>query len=101
MDVKVLRLAQIEFEDAVTHYESEQKGLGGRFRTEVLRSVSRIRQFPTVYQAFSHNTRRCLTSKFPYGIIYHYSPEQDEIVIVAIAHLHRRPDYWASRESQT
>jgi hypothetical protein len=48
---------------------------------------------------FSPGTRRCLIAKFPYGVIYHYSPEQDEIVIVAIAHLHRRPDYWVSRES--
>jgi len=98
MDIKVLRLAQVEFKEAVTHYELEQNGLGDRFRREVLRSISRIRQFPAAYQTFSLNTRRCLISKFPYGIIYHYSPERDEIVIVAIAHLHRRPDYWASRE---
>lgn len=98
MDIKVLRLAQVEFEEAVTHYESEQNGLGDRFRREVLCSISRIRQFPAAYQTFSPNTRRCLISKFPFGIIYHYSPEQDEVVIVAIAHLHRRPDYWASRE---
>jgi len=98
MDIRILRLAQVEFEEAVTHYESEQNGLGDRFRSEVLRSISRIRQFPTAYQTFSSNTRRCLIAKFPYGIIYNYSPEQDGIVIVAIAHLHRRPDYWASRE---
>lgn len=99
MEVKLLKLAQVEFEEAVTYYESEQIGLGGRFRIEVLRSVSRIRQFPVAYQLFSPGTRRCLIAKFPYGIIYHYSPKQDEIVIVAIAHLHRRPDYWVSRES--
>lgn len=96
--MKLLRLAQVELEEAVTHYESEQRGLGDRFRSEVLRSISRIRQFPVAYQDFSPNTRRCLISKFPYGIIYHYSPEQNEIVILAIAHLHRGPDYWVSRE---
>ena len=99
MEVKLLKLAQREFEDAATHYESEQPGLGDRFPTEVARSISRIRQFPVAYQQFSPGTRRCLIAKFPYGIIYHYAPEQDEIVIVAIAHLHRRPDYWVSRES--
>ncbi|WP_363331646.1 type II toxin-antitoxin system RelE/ParE family toxin [Haliea sp.] len=99
VEIKLLKLAQLEFEEAVTYYESEQIGLGGRFRSEVLRSISRIQQFPIAYQQFSPGTRRCLIAKFPYGIIYHYSPEQDEIVIVAIAHLHRRPDYWVSRES--
>ncbi len=99
MEVKLLKLAQLEFEEAVSHYESEQAGLGSRFRSEVIRSISRIRQFPVAYQQFSPETRRCLIAKFPYGIIYHFAPEQDEIVIVAIAHLHRRPDYWVSRES--
>ena len=42
MEVKFLKLAQAEFDDAVTFYESEQPGLGKRFRGEVLRSVSRI-----------------------------------------------------------
>lgn len=99
MEVKLLKLAQLEFEAAVSHYESEQAGLGGQFRSEVLRSIARIRQFPDAYKQFSPGTRRCLIAKFPYGIIYHCSPEQNEIVIVAIAHLHRRPDYWVSRES--
>lgn len=99
MEVKLLKLAQVEFEEAVSHDESEQAGLGDRFRSEVLRSISRIHRFPVSYQQFSPGTRRCLIAKFPYGIIYHYSPESDEILIVAIAHLHRRPDYWVSRES--
>ena len=101
MDVKFLRLAQLELEEAASYYESEQDGLGARFRSEVLRSISRVRQFPSAYQSFSSSTRRCLISKFPYGIIYHHSMEKNEMVIVAIAHLHRRPDYWVSREPQT
>lgn len=99
MEVKLLKLAETEFEDGIAYYESEQAGLGETFRSEVLRSISRIIQFPSAYQQFSKGTRRCLTEKFPYGIIYHHSPDHDEIVVVAIAHLHRRPDYWTSRES--
>ncbi|WP_116367673.1 type II toxin-antitoxin system RelE/ParE family toxin [Parahaliea mediterranea] len=99
MEVKLLKLAQVEFDEAVTHYELEQTGLGDRFRSEMLRAISRIRQFPVAYQLFSPGTRRCLIAKFPHGIIYHYDPQQAEIVIVAIAHLHRRPDYWVSRKS--
>ncbi|HAK44654.1 MAG TPA: hypothetical protein DCO79_01865 [Spirochaeta sp.] len=33
--------------------------------------------------------------EFPYGIIYSYSTE--EIIIIAVMHLHRKPDYWKSR----
>lgn len=99
MEVKLLKLAQAEFDDAIAYYESEQAGLGELFRNEVLRSISRIIQYPSSYQQFSRDTRRCLTAKFPYGIIYHYSPDHDEIVVVAVAHLHRRPDYWIARGS--
>jgi hypothetical protein len=33
--------------------------------------------------------------RFPYGIIYELS--EDEIVIIAVAPLHREPEYWRSR----
>lgn len=99
MEVKFLKLAQAEFDDAVAFYESEQPGLGKRFRGEVLRSVSRIIEFPSAYQELSESIRRCLVAKFPYAIIYHHDLDQSEILIVAVGHLHRRPDYWTSRES--
>jgi plasmid stabilization system protein ParE len=43
----------------------------------------------------SQNTRRCRTHRFPYGIIY--QAKRDEILIVAVAHLHREPDNWLER----
>lgn len=98
MEVKLLKLAQAEFDDAIAYYESEQRGLGELFRRELLRSISRVAEFPAAYQKFSEGTRRCLIAKFPYGIIYHHIPDGSEILVVAIAHLHRHPDYWIARE---
>ena len=37
----------------------------------------------------------CL-ARFPYGVIYQFLP--DHIRIIAVAHLHREPKYWTSRE---
>jgi len=39
--------------------------------------------------------RRCLLRRFPYGLIYH--EELGDILIVAMAHLHRQPEYWRDR----
>jgi len=39
--------------------------------------------------------RRALVTKFPYAVVYREI--QDEIEIIAIAHLKRRPKYWSSR----
>ena len=99
MKVTLLKIAEAEFDDAVIHYESEQPGLGARFRSEVSRSLKRIVDFPSSYQSFGPRTRRCLIAKFPYGIIYKYDPDHGEVLVVAIAHLHRRPNYWVNRES--
>ena len=99
MKVTFLKVAEAEFDDAVSYYESEQPGLGGQFRSEVSRSLKRIIDFPTSYQSFGPRTRRCLIARFPYGIIYKFDTDAAEILVVAVAHLHRRPNYWANRES--
>lgn len=39
--------------------------------------------------------RRCQMQRFPYGIIY--EPSEAEIVLIAVAPLHREPEYWRSR----
>jgi mRNA-degrading endonuclease RelE of RelBE toxin-antitoxin system len=39
--------------------------------------------------------RRCRLRRFPYGLIY--AIDRGDILIVAVAHAHRRPDYWRDR----
>jgi len=36
-----------------------------------------------------------MIKSFPYGIIY--QAKEEEIVIVAVANLHRKPNYWIDR----
>ena len=97
MKVTFLEIAETELDDAIEYYESEQLGLGDRFRQEVLRSVIRIQDFPLAYQSVSERTCRCLIAKFPYAIIYQFKPNIDSVLVVAIAHLHRKPKYWVTR----
>ncbi len=87
--------AEIELEQVVTYYESRQNGLGLEFADEVLATIARILDYPTVGIIFSKNTRRCLTKRFPYGIIYQIS--EDTVRIIAVGHLRRRPEYWEKR----
>ena len=95
MNVRFFKAAQIEFDSAVEYYETQLSGLGVRYRHEVLQSLERIKLFPDAYSPISKRTRRCLVSQFPFGIIY--KATLDEIIVVAVAHLHQRPDYWVSR----
>jgi hypothetical protein len=57
--------------------------------------VGRIEAHPDAWQPLSANTRRCRTRKFPYGVIY--QNRAGEILIVAVAHLHRKPGHWSDR----
>jgi len=96
--VAFLEVAEAELDNTIKYYESEQPGLGARFRDEVSRAVSRITAYPSAYQMLSRRTRRCLIAKFPYGIIFQHNTSENEVLVIAIAHLHRKPDYWLSRK---
>ncbi len=95
MRIRFLEIAQIELDEAIEYYNREAPGLGEVFQTEVLKALDRIGKFPEAWYPYSKRTRRCQTWRFPYGIIY--QTRKDEILIVAIANLHRKPDYWKDR----
>jgi plasmid stabilization system protein ParE len=90
MNVRFLDIAQRELDEAVEYYNAESPGLGEQFLLEVLRTLERIKQYPEAWHPFTQNTRR-----FPYGVVYQILAS--ELLIVAIAHLHREPGYWQDR----
>ncbi len=97
MNVLFNELALIEFRDAVEFYELEQTGLGKQFEEEIKRSLRRIKRYPAAWSIEKGEIRRYLMHRFPYKLLY--SIEENDILILAVAHLHRKPDYWAERLS--
>jgi len=87
--------ARIEFIDAIAYYERCRDGLGLRFSREIYAAINRIMPDPRAWPKISANTRRCLARRFPYGIIYEV--REDDILIIAVAHLSREPFYWIDR----
>jgi hypothetical protein len=87
--------AEAEFDEAVRYYEDCQTGLGLQFAEEVYAAIRRVDEYPDAWLALSENTRRCLVNRFPYGVIFQV--KSDVLRIVAVANLHRRPNYWRSR----
>lgn len=99
MKVHFLRIAEMELDSAIEQYESVQPELGFHFLSEVQQSLKRIKGFPESYTPIGKYSRRCLVRTFPYSVIYQYRKNSNEILVVAIAHLHRNPEYWLHRES--
>ena len=95
MSIRFLPAAQVELDEAIRWYAQQAPGLGHSFLGEILRTLQLIERHPFGWHPLSATTRRCRLRRFPYGVIYH--PDDQDILIVAVAHLHRRPLYWQSR----
>ncbi|MDT4858250.1 hypothetical protein FQZ97_927080 [compost metagenome] len=95
MSLKLLQAAESELAEAVAWYEEQAPGLGDVFLVELIRVFRLIERYPTAWHPLSHNTRRCRLARFPYGVIY--AREGDDLLVIAIAHLHRAPGYWRDR----
>ena len=90
--------ASDELAEAVGWYETRRAGLGGEFFDAVVVALTLIEARPEIGTAISADgqTRRLLVDRFPYQVVYRLRPT--EIVIAAIAHLKRRPEYWKNRD---
>ena len=95
MKVRFLKPAQSEVDDAVAWYDPQLRSLGTQFLDDFDRAVRRIVAYPLASTKIEEDLRRCLLSKFPYGIIY--GLDSDTIIVIAVAHLHREPRYWIDR----
>ena len=95
MNILFLELAQQEFYDSQDYYEEQQTNLGKKFKQEIYYTLNRIQKFPNMYVEIRKDIRKCVVNKFPFNLLY--SIEENHILIIAIAHHHRKPDYWADR----
>ncbi|NDP47732.1 MAG: type II toxin-antitoxin system RelE/ParE family toxin [Sulfuriferula multivorans] len=89
--------AEVEFNEAIEWYEMREIGLGLDFATQVYAAVQRAITFPYAWQAMDSEIRRTLVHRFPYGVLYVAEP--DRLLVVAVMHLLRQPEYWRNRKS--
>ena len=94
-EVNFISVAEREMLEAAEYYEDQSDGLGIAFLCEVHRASRDIARNPRRWPVVRDQTRRRMLRRFPYAILYRINP--DEIVGIAVMHLHRRPDYWLDR----
>jgi plasmid stabilization system protein ParE len=88
-------LAERELNDAAHFYEYEQSGLGEAFIDEIRRCADAIAEHPEAGPIVLGIVRRRLCARFPYARLY--SNKGDEIRVLAVMNLKRRPGYWVGR----
>lgn len=87
--------ALTEYSEAVQYYAEQRLDLAQAYIDEVEDAVYCLRDSPDRYPAIDQDIRRCLTRKFPYGILYVVEP--DFILILAVMHCKQKPGYWKTR----
>ena len=100
MKLRVTAAAEDELVEGAAWYEERQEGLSEQFFREYRDALTRILAAPGMYARLEtvrsrRNLRRCFLKRFPYYIGYELL--DDEIVVLAVAHTKRRPNYWIRR----
>ena len=93
--VRILADARREFYKEITYYEKERQGLGKRFRRAAEVTFLKTGANPEHGKPGVGGTRRLLVKGFPFSVVYLES--EYEVMVYAVAHLSRRPDYWTGR----
>ena len=95
MNFRFLAPAQAELLNGISYYSATRPELGLRFEQAVADAVRSAVVHPERGAPRSKNTRRWLVKGFPYGVIYRAN--EAEVLVVAVAHQRKQPEYWLQR----
>jgi toxin ParE1/3/4 len=96
MGFRFLDEAIAELEEAARYYEAVSMPLSLDLRDEVGRALQYLLEFPKASKPVGQAHRSYKLHRFPYCLVSRI--EDAELVIVAIAHTARKPDYWRGRD---
>jgi plasmid stabilization system protein ParE len=96
--IRLLREALNDLRDATKYYAIRSPNIGSAFYDEVRSALDKIQLTPLLPPLIDSVHRSWLLKRFPYKVIYRIDQldriDQLEIVILAVAHTSRRPNYW-------
>lgn len=97
MILRLHRLAVAEIDHEVDYYEAKQAGLGAELEDEIDAVLELISRFPQAAPPWKDrfDRRVAVLDRFPFTLPYQIA--RQEIVVLALAHTSRRPNYWARR----
>jgi toxin ParE1/3/4 len=99
MKARFLPPALKELLGYATWYDDKKSGLGDRFLDTIQRTLAADQQFPNGQPPIDAHYRKILTPIFPFALIYRIDRDTDTLIVVAVAHLSRKPDYWRRRDT--
>ena len=100
MNFRILAEAEAEIDAARRYLNEKSPGLGGRFLDELTKRLADISANPLRFSKLEtlpddQPYRRALLKVFRYCVVYEVLPQ--EIILIAVAHASREPNYWLGR----
>ncbi len=96
MKIQILHEAETEFIEAISYYENIEFGLGLRLKEKVRQAIAWIQINYALPRVTAKGYQRVNIKVFPYYIAFFACG--DTVFILAVAHAHRRPEYWIERK---
>lgn len=93
--VEVLPEAEREFQEAILWYFDRSPLAADAFRSEVLQAINGLGDRADMWPASDNGIHFHVLDRFPYTVWYDLNEQL--ATVIAIAHQHRRPNYWKTR----
>ncbi len=87
--------ALAEIDSALRYYAQQSPELMARLFKELQAAQQQIVAFPFRWPKYARDTRHYLLPRFPYRLVYRI--KGDNVRLLAVAHVKRRPGYWQHR----
>lgn len=85
--------------EAAEWYGEQQKALQTRFLEKWKDAENRLLASSQIYRCVAGDLRKCRFEVFPYALVFRI--RGDELQIIAVMHMSRRPGYWKKRGGNT
>ena len=90
--------ADREYLSSLAWYSERSLAAALDFEGELQRAIAAIAEAPERWPAYFSRFRRYVLHQFPFSVVY--CVLDGEILVLAVAHGHRRPGYWKKRVRQ-
>jgi len=84
-----------ELESSADWYEERSPAAARGFAIAVDAAIAKIQQNPERFARLGSRHRSCSVERYPYQIVFRH--DASRILVVAIAHAKRSPNYWRRR----
>ena len=87
--------AEEEYLKTLVWYSQRSQSAAATFETAIEAAMKKIHDAPARWPVYFKSCRKYTLHQFPFAVVYRVFPSH--ILILAVAHGHRRPGYWKNR----